>query len=280
MRELHVSRITEAVKRLCMEANFSLGSDVIEALRRCLEREESPAGKDVLGKILENAAIAECEKTPLCQDTGFAVFFVEAGQDLHIVGGDLNEAFQEGVRRGYSEGYLRKAIVLDPVERRNTGDNTPAVIHMELVPGEKMKIVFAPKGGGSENMSEIRMMAPAAGVEGIRDFVVDRVLRSGANSCPPVIVGVGIGGTFEKCALIAKKALLRPVGSRHPHPFYAALEEELLEKINRSGIGPQGFGGRCTALAVHIEVFPCHIASFPVAVNMQCHVARHKETVL
>lgn len=280
MREIHVSAVTETVRSLCMDANFVLGSDVLGSLRACLEKEESPAGRDVLGKILENAAIAEKEKAPLCQDTGFAVFFVELGQDVHITGGDLNEAFQEGVRRGYTEGYLRKAIVNDPVERRNTGDNTPAVIHLEVVPGEKMKIIFAPKGGGSENMSEIRMMAPAAGVEGIRDFVVDRVLRSGANPCPPVIVGVGVGGTFEKCALIAKKALLRPVGSRHPNPFYAALEEELLEKINRSGIGPQGFGGRCTALAVHIEVFPCHIASFPVAVNMQCHVARHKETVL
>ena len=208
------------------------------------------------------------------------MLFVELGQDVRLTGGDFTEAINEGVRQGYKEGYLRKSVVTDPLERKNSGDNTPAIIYTDIVPGDKIKIILAPKGGGSENMSEVKMMAPAAGVEGVKEFVVDRVLRSGANPCPPVIVGVGIGGTFEKCAQIAKKALLRPVGSVHPNPYYAALEKELLEKINKLGIGPQGFGGRCTALAVHIEVHPCHIASFPVAVNMQCHVARHKEVII
>jgi len=280
MREIDVSSITEAVKKLCMDANYFLGDDVLKRLQDCMKSEESPTGKEVLKKILENAKIAESEQVPLCQDTGFAVFFVELGQDVHLVGGEFVEAINEGVRQGYREGYLRKSIVSDPIERKNTGDNTPAVIHTEIVPGNGVKITIAPKGGGSENMSEVKMMAPAAGVEGVKEFVVDRVCRSGANPCPPVIVGVGIGGTFEKCAQIAKKALLRPIGSKHPSPFYADLEEDLLERINKLGIGPQGFGGRCTALAVHIEVHPCHIASFPVAVNMQCHVARHKEIIL
>lgn len=280
MREINVSTITDKVKALCMDANYYLGDDVIERLRQCRETETSPTGKDVLGKILENADIACTEQVPLCQDTGFAVFFVELGQDVHLIGGDFRQAVEEGVRRGYEEGYLRKSIVNDPIERKNTGDNTPAIIHLSIVPGESLRIVMAPKGGGSENMSEVKMMAPAAGVEGVKAFVIDRVRRSGANPCPPVIVGVGIGGTFEMCAQIAKKALLRPVGSSHPNPFYADLESELLEKINQLGIGPQGFGGRCTALAVQIEVHPCHIASFPVSVNMQCHVARHKEVTI
>ncbi len=280
MREIDISSITEVVKKLCMDANYFLGDDVLKRLQDCMKSEESPTGKEVLKKILENAKIAESEQVPLCQDTGFAVFFVELGQDVHFIGGDFVEAIHEGVRQGYQEGYLRKSIVSDPIERKNTGDNTPAVIHTEIVPGDRVKITVAPKGGGSENMSEVMMMAPAAGVEGVKEFVVDRVCRSGANPCPPVIVGVGIGGTFEKCAQIAKKALLRPIGSKHPSPFYADLEVDLLERINKLGIGPQGFGGRCTALAVHIEVHPCHIASFPVAVNMQCHVARHKEVIL
>ena len=280
MREINVSTITEKVKSLCMEANFYLGDDVVQRLKECMDTEESPTGKDVLNKILQNADIARNEQVPLCQDTGFAVFFVEIGQDVHLVGGDFKTAVEEGVRQGYEEGYLRKSIVNDPIERINTGDNTPAIIHTTIVPGDKIQIVVAPKGGGSENMSEVKMMAPAAGVEGVKEFVIDRVSRSGANPCPPVIVGVGIGGTFEKCAMIAKKALLRPLGSKHKNPYYADLESELLEKINRLGIGPQGFGGRCTALAVHIEVHPCHIASFPVAVNMQCHVARHKEVTI
>ena len=280
MRELKTSAITEAVKKLCMDANYHLGEDVVRRLDQCLQTEESPAGKNVLAKILENAGIAEAEAFPLCQDTGFALVFAELGQDLRVTGGDFNAAIQEGVRQGYREGYLRKSIVDDPLRRKNTGDNTPAVIHMELVPGDRLKLVVAPKGAGSENMSEVKMLLPAAGVEGVKAFVVDRVRRSGANPCPPVVVGVGLGGTFEKCALIAKKALLRPIGSRHPDPFYARLEEDLLREINGLGIGPQGFGGRCTALDVMIEVFPCHIASLPVAVNMQCHAARHRETVL
>ena len=280
MRTLNVSVLTDAVKTLCMEANYDLGDDVIQSLRTWKEKEESPTGREVLDKILENAAIAGKERVPLCQDTGFAVVFVEVGQDVHFTGGDFQEAIHEGVRQGYQEGYLRKSIVSDPIERKNTGDNTPAVIHTDIVPGEKARVILAPKGGGSENMSEVKMMAPAAGIEGVKSFVVDRVRRSGANPCPPVIVGVGIGGTFEKCAQIAKRALLRPVGSRHSDPYYAALEEELLDMINRLGIGPQGFGGRCTALDVHIEVHPCHIASFPVSVNMQCHVSRHREVIL
>lgn len=263
-----------------MDANYYLGEDVVQRLQECEKKEESPTGKEVLNKILENAQIAESDQVPLCQDTGFAVFFVELGQEVHIVGGDFVEAVNEGVRQGYKEGYLRKSIVSDPIERKNTGDNTPAVIYTDIVQGDGVKIIIAPKGGGSENMSEVKMLAPAAGIEGVKGFVIDRVLRSGANPCPPVVVGVGIGGTFDKCAQIAKRALLRPIGSKHPNPFYAELEEELLERINRLGIGPQGFGGRCTALAVHIEVHPCHIASFPVAVNMQCHVARHKEVTL
>ncbi|MBN2029461.1 fumarate hydratase [bacterium] len=280
MRDLEVAQITDAVKRLCIESNYYLGDDVKKRLQTFLNEEESPTGREVIQKIMENAEIACSEKVPLCQDTGFAVVFVELGQEVHLVGGDFTQAIHEGVRQGYQEGYLRKSIVGDPLERKNTGDNTPAVVYTDIVAGDRIKITVAPKGGGSENMSEVKMMAPAAGIEGVKEFVVDRVRRSGANPCPPVIVGVGIGGTFDKCAQIAKRALLRPVGSRHPNPFYADLENQLLVQINRLGIGPQGFGGRCTALDVLIEVHPCHIASFPVAVNMQCHVARHKVIVL
>ncbi|MBN2103702.1 fumarate hydratase [bacterium] len=280
MREVAVSEITKAVKELCISANYYLGQDVLKRLEYCLETETSSAGRETLQKIIENAEIAGSEKMPLCQDTGFAVVFVDLGQDAHVTGGDLNDAIHEGVRQGYEHGFLRKSIVRDPIRRTNTNDNTPAVIHTEIVPGHRIKLTVASKGGGSENMSEVSMMAPAAGVEGVKKFVVDRVCRSGANPCPPVIVGVGIGGTFEKCAEIAKRALLRPVGSRHPDPFYQKLEEELLESINELGIGPQGFGGRCTALDVLIEVHPCHIASLPVAVNMQCHSARHKSVIL
>ncbi len=280
MREVDVSKITEAVKKLCIDANYYIGEDVRTRIEEFIEKEESPTAREVLKKILENIEIAKNEKVPLCQDTGFAVVFIELGQEVHLVGGDYIEAINEGVRQGYKEGYLRKSIVNDPIERKNTKDNTPAVVYTDIVPGDKIKIVVAPKGGGSENMSEVKMMAPAAGVEGIKEFVVDRVYRSGANPCPPVIVGVGIGGTFDKCAQLAKRALLRPVGSKNPVKFYSDLEDELLEKINNLGIGPQGFGGRVTALAVHIEVHPCHIASFPVAVNMQCHVSRHKEIII
>lgn len=280
MRELQAKEITSAVKRLCMEANYYLGEDVLNAVKEGLKKEESPLGKDILQQIIENAEIAAKEEVPICQDTGFAVFFVELGQEVKIVGGDFNQAINEGVRQGYTDGYLRKSIVEDPIRRKNTGDNTPAVIHLEIVPGDKIRIIVAPKGGGSENMSEVRMMKPADGVEGLKRYVLEHVEKSGGNPCPPVIVGVGVGGTFEKCAFLAKKALLREVGSKHSDPFYAELEAELLEKVNKTGVGPQGLGGRVTALAVHIEAHPCHIASYPVAVNLNCHAARHKEITI
>jgi fumarate hydratase subunit alpha len=280
MRLIPVSAVTEAVKSLCMEANYFLGDDVLQLVRKCLGSEESSLGRDVLNQIVENARIACDERIPMCQDTGFSVVFLELGQDVHLTDGDLMAAIHEGVRRGTKEGYLRSSIVRDPLRRINTGDNTPAVVHVEIVPGDKIKITVAPKGGGSENMSEIKMLPPSAGIDGVREFVVDRIRRSGGNPCPPVIVGVGIGGTFEKCAWLAKKSLLRPAGGPNPDPFYAGLESDLLTRINNLGIGPMGFGGMCTALAVHIETHPCHIASLPVAVNVQCHAARHREKVL
>nr|MBN2277766.1 fumarate hydratase [candidate division Zixibacteria bacterium] len=280
MREIRTDRITEAVRELVMNAATDLGEDVVAALKKARGHEESPVGRDILDQIIENARIAHDEKAPMCQDTGYAVLFVELGQEVHIVGGDYAAALNEGVRQGYKDGFLRKSVLGDPIERKNTGDNTPAIINTEIVPGDKMKIIIAPKGGGSENMSEVRMMKPSDGIEGVKSFVIDRVLRSGGNPCPPVIIGVGIGGTFEKCAYLAKKALLREVGNRHPNKFYADLELELLDKINKLGIGPQGLGGTTTALDVHVEVHPCHIASLPVAVNTQCHAARHKEIVL
>jgi len=280
MRDISVSDISKVVKALCISANYYLGEDVLSRLEYYYERETFPSAREVLKGIIKNAEIAKSEQMALCQDTGYAVVFVEIGQDVHVTGGDLYDAIHAGVRQGYEEGYLRKSIVSDPIQRINSGDNTPAVIHTEIVQGDRIKLTVAPKGGGSENMSEVNMMPPAAGVEGIKTFVLDRVIRSGANPCPPVIVGVGIGGTFEKCAEIAKRALLRPVGSKHANPFYANLEAELLDAINQLGIGPQGFGGHCTALDVLIEVYPCHIASLPVAVNMQCHSARHKSAVL
>lgn len=280
MREISTEQLTNAVRELAIEASYDLGSDVIEAVKKAKTVEESPVARGILDQVLANAEISKNELAPMCQDTGYAVLFVELGQDVRIVGGDYNEALHEGVRRGYADGYLRKSVLGDPLERKNTGDNTPAVIHTEIVPGDKVKITIAPKGGGSENMSEIKMLKPSDGVNGVKDFVIDRVRRSGGNPCPPVIIGVGIGGTFEKCAMLAKKSLLRPVGNRHPKKFYADLELELLEKINKLGIGPQGLGGTTTALDVHIEVHPCHIASLPVAVNTQCHAARHKEVVL
>lgn len=281
MREVKAEQITEVIKDLCMNANYNLGDDVLQALQKAVELEESPTGREILGLILENARIAKEEQVPICQDTGFAIFFVELGQEVHIVGGGFEEAINEGVRQGYTEGYLRKSIVDDPViDRKNTGDNTPAVIHTQIVPGDKIHITIAPKGGGSENMSEVKMMKAADGIEGVKDFVVDRVKRSGGNPCPPIVVGVGIGGTFEKCALLAKKALLRPLGDRHPDPRFAEVETELLRRINDLGIGPMGLGGRVTALDVHVEVFPCHIASMPAAVNTQCHASRHKEAII
>ncbi|MCJ7577085.1 MAG: fumarate hydratase [candidate division Zixibacteria bacterium] len=280
MREISTKDIIKAVRDLCIDANYYLGKDVEDALRKAYEKEESPVGKATLSQILENVEISKQGEFPMCQDTGTAVVFVDMGDQVLIKDGNLFEAINEGVRQGYKDGYLRKSILSDPIERKNTGDNTPAVIHLDIVKGDKLKIVVAPKGGGSENMSEVKMMAPADGVEGVKNFVLDMVKRSGSNPCPPVIVGVGIGGSFEKCAEMAKRALLRPIGSKHPNPFYANLEAELLEKVNKLGIGPQGFGGTQTALAVHVETHPCHIASFPAAVNINCHVARHKEAVL
>ncbi|HOM43009.1 MAG TPA: fumarate hydratase [Bacillota bacterium] len=281
MRELNVDVITNTVEKLCIESNYFLPRDVKKALEDAVLKEESPVGRDTLLDILKNAEIAERNQVPICQDTGLAVVFIELGQDLRLVGGDFYEAINEGVRRGYKNGYLRKSAVNDPfLVRKNTGDNTPAIIHTTIVKGDKLKIVIAPKGGGSENMSALRMLTPSEGVKGIKKFVIDTVDKAGSNPCPPVIVGVGIGGTVEMTALIAKKALLRTVGEHNPNPEVAKLENELLEEINNLGIGPQGFGGRITALAVNIETFPAHLASMPVAVNIQCHAARHKEAVL
>ena len=279
MREIDVRLITEQVRDLCIQANIDLGEDVLQAFDRAIEKEESPVAVDILKELKENARIAKEEKVPICQDTGFAVVFVELGQDVHLVGGSLSEAIHEGVRRGYREGYLRKSIC-HPFTRTNTGDNTPAVIHTEMVPGDRIKITLAPKGAGSENMSRVVMLTPSEGVEGIKRFVIQRVKEAGSNPCPPTIVGIGIGGTMEQAALLAKKSLLRPLGSKNPSPELDQLESEMLAGINQLGIGPQGLGGRTTSLAVHVLMMPCHIASLPLAVNIQCHVQRHKETVI
>jgi fumarate hydratase subunit alpha len=279
MREINVKWITEKVRDLCMKANTDLGEDVLHAFDRAMEREESPLGVEILKELKENARIAKEENVPICQDTGFAIVFVDLGQEVHLVGGDLNEAIQEGVRWGYRDGYLRKSIC-HPFTRANTGDNTPAIIHTEVVPGDKVKIIVAPKGGGSENMSRVVMLTPSDGMEGIKRYVVQRVKESGSNPCPPTIVGIGIGGNFERAALLAKKSLLRPLGSENPDSELNKLESEILTEINRLGIGPQGLGGRTTSLAVHILMMPCHIASFPLAVNIQCHAQRHQEVIL
>ena len=280
IREIELSRVTELVEKLCMDANYYLPKDMEEALTRSLANEESPTGKEIIKSILENAKIARYEQVPICQDTGMAVIFIEIGMDVHLSGGDLEEAVNEGVRRGYEKGYLRKSVVRDPVDRVNTNDNTPAVIHCTVVKGDKIKIIAAPKGFGSENMSALTMLTPSEGIDGVKKFVLDTVSKAGANPCPPIIAGVGVGGTMEKCALLSKKALLRRLGSSNKNPFWAGVEEELLEKINCLGIGPAGFGGRTTALAVHIESFPTHIAGLPVAVNIGCHVTRHAEGIL
>ncbi|MFH1942103.1 MAG: fumarate hydratase [bacterium] len=282
MRKIHVKKIVDVVADLCMDANYNLGEDVLDAIKKAKEKEESPTAVAILEQIIENNRIAREEKLAICQDTGFAVFFVELGQTVKITGGDYLEAFNEGTRRGYKEGYLRKSIVDDPViSRINTKDNTPCIVYTDIVPGNRMTITFCPKGGGAENMAEVKMLTAAHGIEGVKDFVVDRVKRSGGNPCPPVVVGVGIGGTFEKCAMLAKKALLRePLGAPNPDPKFAEVEKELMERINNLGIGPMGLGGRTTALAVHVETFPCHIATMPAAVNLNCHVARHKRAVI
>jgi fumarate hydratase subunit alpha len=279
MREIDVKLITGKVRKLCMEANTDLGDDMLLAFDRAMEKEESSMGLEILKELKENARIAKEEKVPICQDTGFAVVFIELGQDVHLMGGNLAEAINEGVRQGYRDGYLRKSIC-HPFTRANTGDNTPAIIHTEIVPGEEVKIIVAPKGGGSENMSRVVMLTPSDGIEGIKRFVVQRVKESGSNPCPPTIVGIGIGGTFEQAALLAKKSLLRPLGSKNPDPELEKLESEILTEINKLGVGPQGLGGRTTSLAVHILMMPCHIASFPLAVNIQCHVQRHKEIII
>ncbi len=279
MREIHVEEIRDNVAQMCVDAAYNVSDDVLTAFDRALETETAPAAKEILSLLKENARIARDEHIPVCQDTGIAIFFVEIGQDLRIKNGFIVDAINEGVRKGYREGYLRKSVV-DPITRRNTGDNTPAIIYSELVPGDKLKISFMPKGAGSENMSVIRMLRPTEGVEGIRDFVLECVMKAGANPCPPVVIGVGIGGDFEKAALLAKKALLRPVGSPNAKLDLASLEEMLLKTVNKTGIGPEGLGGKVTAMAVHVESFPCHIASLPVAVNINCHAARHKTIIL
>jgi fumarate hydratase subunit alpha len=281
VREIGARAVAEAVARLFVEANTLLGEDVVSTFKACLRSEASPNGRDVLEQLLENAGLSRTTGVPLCQDTGLAVVFLDVGQDLHVTGGDLRQAVHDGVRAGCGEGYLRASVVFPPVGRRvNTGDNTPAIIHTTIVPGDRLRIVVAPKGGGSENMSALRMLRPADGVDGVKRFVVETVEKAGPNPCPPVVVGVGIGGTFELCALLAKKALLRRLGLPHPDPEFAALEGALLEAVNRLGTGPAGLGGTVTALAVHVETHPCHIASLPVAVNINCHSHRHREALL
>lgn len=279
MRNINAQCITDTVKRLCIEANCHLSGDMKACIADFYDREPWPQAKEILERIIENYQIADEKRQPICQDTGVACVFLKIGQDVHIQG-DLTEAVNEGVRQGYGEGYLRKSVVRDPLDRVNTGDNTPAMLYTELVPGEQIEITVAPKGFGSENMSQIKMLRPSDGVEGVKNFVVKAVEEAGPNPCPPIVVGVGIGGTFDKAAYLAKKALLRPVERRNENPFYAALEQELLKKINALGIGPQGFGGMTTALAVNIEQYPTHIAGLPVAVNINCHVTRHKTEVI
>lgn len=279
IREVDAGLITENISEMCIEANHELSGDMKHLLETAADEEESPLGKQILGQLLDNLCIAKEDMIPICQDTGMAVLFIEIGQDVHI-NGNLTEAINEGVRKGYTEGYLRKSVVKDPIYRENTGDNTPAVIHYDIVPGDKVKITIAPKGFGSENMSRIFMLKPADGIEGVKEAVLLAVRDAGPNACPPMVVGVGIGGTFEKCAYLAKKALTRNVEEKSPIAYVRDLEDELLEKINDSGIGPAGLGGRKTALAVNIETFPTHIAGLPVAVNICCHVNRHVTRVL
>lgn len=280
MREIAVEQVTETIRQLCIDACQFLPGDVKNAIEQCRAREDWGIAQGVLDHIIENYRLAEEQQIPICQDTGMACVFLEIGQEVHLIGGNLQDAVHEGVRRGYADGYLRKSVVGDPVRRGNTGDNTPAMIYTEIVPGDQIKITVAPKGFGSENMSAIRMFKPSAGIEGIKNFILETVEAAGPNPCPPIVVGVGIGGTFDKAALLAKKALLRNLGSHHPDPYYADLEKEMLEKINALGIGPQGFGGRTTAIGLNIETMPTHIAGMPCAININCHVTRHKTEVL
>ncbi len=280
MRIIQVAEITEQVKEMCIEANYFLSSDMRQSIADAVNTEETETGKYILGKLCENMRIAGEDMIPVCQDTGMAVIFIEAGQDVYFAGGSLEEAINEGVRRGYKEGYLRKSVVGDPLLRENTKDNTPAVIHYQIVSGDSVKITVAPKGFGSENMSRVIMLKPADGIEGVKQAVLAAVKDAGPNACPPMVVGVGIGGTFEKCAILAKMALTRPVQEFSEIPYVKEMEKELLEKINQTGMGPGGLGGRTTALAVHIETYPTHIAGLPVAVNICCHVNRHVMRIL
>ncbi len=279
MRELDAALITQTVRRLCIEANCHLPGDMKARIEDCCNGEKWPQAREILERIIENYNIADEKDQPVCQDTGVVCVFLKIGQEVHILG-DITQAVNEGVRQGYTEGYLRKSVVRDPLDRVNTGDNTPAMLYFELVPGDKVEITVAPKGFGSENMSAIKMLRPSDGLQGVKDFVLQTVENAGPNPCPPIVVGVGIGGTFDKAAYLAKKALMRSVDVPNPKPFYAQLEKELLEEINALGIGPQGFGGKTTALAVNIEEYPTHIAGLPVAVNINCHVTRHKTEVL
>ncbi len=279
VREINTREISNAVKRLSIEANEQLGEDVLLGFQKALKNEVSPVGKEILTQLIENARLAREEQVPICQDTGLAVIFLEVGQEVHLVGGDLKEAVNQGVREGYGEGYLRKSSC-HPFTRANTGDNTPAVIYIDIVPGDQVRVMVVPKGGGSENMSRLFMLPPSAGLAGMKERVLETVKDAGPNPCPPTIIGVGIGGTFEQAALQAKKSLLRPLGSPNPDSELDDLEKELLTEINKLGIGPQGLGGRTTSLGVHIRLLPCHIASLPVAVNVQCHASRHKEAVI
>lgn len=277
MREIHISEIISTVRDLCIESNYYLSSDVKESLCKAKEDETWPLAENVLDQLILNSNIAQKEDMPICQDTGMACVFVEIGQEVHIVGGLLQDAINEGVRRGYDEGFLRKSVVKDPIHRVNTKDNTPAIIYYDIVSGDKIKITVAPKGFGSENMSRIKMLKPSDGLQGVKDFIIETVKLAGPNPCPPIVIGVGIGGTFDKAAYLAKKALIRPLNKRNDEKFYSDLEEELLETINKLGIGPQGFGGKTTALGLNIETYPTHIAGLPVAVNINCHATRHKE---
>lgn len=280
MREVNVALVTEAVKKLSIEANYFLGDDIKESLKKSRKEETYELAGQVLDKIILNSEIACKEEMPMCQDTGMACVFLEIGQDVHFVGGNLEAAINEGVRRGYEEGFLRKSVVEDPIRRVNTKDNTPAIIYYDIVDGDKVKITLAPKGFGSENMSRIGMLKPSDGLEGVKNFIIETVKAAGPNPCPPMVVGVGIGGTFDKAAYLAKKALIRPINTSNKDEFYKDLEIELLEKINKLGIGPQGFGGKTTALGLNIETYPTHIAGLPVAVNINCHATRHKEAII
>jgi fumarate hydratase subunit alpha len=280
MRRIDVQKVTDGIKKLCIETNLYLGKDVIDHLSKVQSQESSPLGKSIIQDLLKNAEIAKKEQIPICQDTGMAVVFVDIGQEVQLIGGNITEAIQEGVRQGYRDGYLRRSVVRDPLNRQNTQDNTPAVIYYDIIPGDQIQIKFAPKGFGSENMSQIKMLKPSDGRKGVEDFVIQVVAEAGANPCPPVVVGVGIGGTMDKAAVLAKKALLRPIGTHHAQEHLKDLEQTLLEKINQLGIGPQGLGGNITALAVHVEVFATHIAGLPVAVNINCHAARHGEIII